>query len=101
MLVVLFSLMLCRRFSLFGCEQMVSMCQMSVMTCHFMGTSFVLLGGLPMMSSGVFVVFSGFFVMLRAFMLSHFVLLFSKNYANTYNAISFIGCFRSYNRTIN
>jgi hypothetical protein len=77
-LVVLFSLMLCRRFSVFGGEQMVSVCEMSMMACRFVGTSLMVLSCLPMMSGGVFVVFSSFFVMLRAFMLSHFVSLLQK-----------------------
>jgi hypothetical protein len=77
-LVVLFSLMLCRCFSVFGGEQMVSVCQMSMMACRFVGTSLMMLRRLPMMAGGVFVVFSSFLVMLRAFMLSHFVALLSK-----------------------
>jgi len=67
--------MLCCFFSVFGSKQMVSVCQMSVMTCRFVGTSLMMLGRFLMMSSGVFVVFSGFFVMLRTFMLSHFASL--------------------------
>jgi hypothetical protein len=77
-LVVFFSLMLCRCFSVFGGEQMVSVCQVSMMACRFMGASLVVLRRLPMMSGRVFVVFSGFVVMLRAFMLRHFVLSYPR-----------------------
>jgi hypothetical protein len=57
---------------------MVSVCQMSVMSCRFVVTSLMMLGRLFMMSGCVFVVFSGFFVMLRTFMLSHFASLLYK-----------------------
>jgi hypothetical protein len=74
-LIVLLGVMLCCFLSVFRSKQMVSLCQMSVMTCRFVGTSLMVLGRLPMMSGGVFVVFSGFFVMLRTCMLSHFASL--------------------------
>jgi group II intron maturase len=56
--VVMFSLMLCRCFSLFGGEQMVSVCQMSVMACRFVGTSLMVLRRFPMISGCMFLVFS-------------------------------------------
>ena len=65
-------MMLCGCFSVFGGEQMVPVCQMSMMTRSFVGTSFVVLCRLPMMFGGVLVVFSGLFMTLRAFVLCHF-----------------------------
>jgi hypothetical protein len=78
MFVVLFSLMLRRRFSMLCGQQMVSVCQMSMMACHFVRTCFMVLCSLPMMTGCVFVVLSGFRVMLRAFMFSHCLSSFPK-----------------------
>jgi hypothetical protein len=71
-LVVVFGLVLCRCFSVFRSERMVSVSEMSVMTCRFMGPGLMVLRRLPMMSCGVLVMFSSFLMMLRAFMVGHF-----------------------------
>lgn len=88
--------MLCRCCSVFGGEQMVSVRQMSMMPCRFVGTSLMMLRRLPMMSGGVFVVFGGFLVMLRAFVLCHSVSFLSMGYADTDSATTAIGGFQRY-----
>jgi hypothetical protein len=57
---------------------MMSVCQMSMMTGHFVGASLMLLRSLPMVSGGVLVMFGGFFVMLRAFVLGHWSISLPK-----------------------
>ena len=64
-LVVLFRLVLGRFFRVLGGKQMVAVCKMGVMPCRFVGTSLMVLRGLPMMTGGVLVVLGRFLVMLR------------------------------------
>jgi hypothetical protein len=69
---MLFCLMLCRCFSMFGSKQMMSMRQVSVVAGRFVVTSLMLRRCLLMVAGGVFVVFGGLLMMLRALMHSHF-----------------------------
>jgi len=77
-LVVVLGLVLCRCFSVFLGERMVSVGEMSMVTCRFVGASLMVLRRFPMMSCGVLVMFGSFLMMLRAFMVGHFFPLPSK-----------------------
>jgi hypothetical protein len=72
-LVVLFGLMFCSGFGVLGGQNIVSMCQMSMMTCRLVVARIMMFSGFTMMSCRVFMMFRSFFVMLGSRMLSHFL----------------------------